>query len=278
MPIVDDPFDFGRIAATNAISDVYAMGGKPIMAIAILGWPSQKLPPEVARTVIAGGRATCEAAGIILAGGHSIDAPEPIFGLAVTGIVDKTHLQRNDTAQVGDAIFLTKPIGIGILTTAEKRGLLRSEDQFTARDIMVQLNQAGARFALEPYVHAMTDVTGFGLIGHLSEMTEGSNVSIELNCANIPLIDSVRHYEALGSMPGGTFKNLASYEHLVTHNDQFDAYQHLLGDPQTSGGLLVSVSGDHIDDFQALCKEEGLGHLEPIGHIIAPQAHKIILK
>ncbi len=278
MPIVDDPFDFGRIAATNSISDIYAMGGKPIMAIAILGWPTQKLAPEIARTVIEGGRATCEAAGIVLAGGHSIDAPEPMFGLAVTGIVDKNHLKRNDTAQVGDYLFLTKPLGIGILTTAEKRGLLREEDQFTARDIMVALNKAGATFAKCDYIHAMTDVTGFGLAGHLVEMAEGSDVSVELYCDNIPLINNVRHYEALNSMPGGTFKNLDSYGHVIEKNAQFESYQHLLGDPQTSGGLLISVDAAHVTEFLALSHELELHDLKAIGQVIAPNEFRIYPK
>jgi len=278
MPIVDDPFDFGRIAATNSISDIYAMGGKPIMAIAILGWPTNALAPEIARTVIEGGRATCDAAGIVLAGGHSIDAPEPMFGLAVTGIVDKAHLKRNDTAKIGDYLFLTKPLGIGILTTAEKRGLLKDEDKYSARDIMIQLNKAGAEFAKCNYIHAMTDITGFGLIGHLSEMTEGSDVSVELYSDAIPLIENVHHYESLGSMPGGTFRNLDNYGYLVEQNSAFEQYKHILGDPQTSGGLLVSVSPDHVTEFLALTHELGLIDLKAIGRVIPAQEYRIYPK
>ncbi|GAA5099647.1 selenide, water dikinase SelD [Wohlfahrtiimonas larvae] len=278
MPIVDDPFDFGRIAATNSISDIYAMGGKPIMAIAILGWPTNVLAPEIARTVIEGGRAICDEAGIVLAGGHSIDAPEPIFGLSVTGIVDKSHLKRNDTAQVGDYLFLTKPLGIGILTTAEKRGLLKDEDKHSARDVMIQLNKVGAEFAKYDYIHAMTDITGFGLIGHLSEMTEGSNISVELFSDAIPLIENVRHYESLGSMPGGTFRNLDNYGYLVEKNNAFEQYKHILGDPQTSGGLLVSVSPNHIEEFLSLSYELGLKDLNPIGQMISSKEYRIYPK
>lgn len=174
MPIVDDPFTFGRIAATNAISDIYAMGGKPIVAIAILGWPINTLPAEVAQQVIDGGRQVCHEAGISLAGGHSIDAPEPIFGLAVTGIVPLDAIKQNDTAKVGDTLYLTKPLGIGILTTAQKKGKLKPEHEQLAPNAMCTLNKIGQRFAELPGVHAMTDVTGFGLAGHLLEMCEGS--------------------------------------------------------------------------------------------------------
>ncbi len=278
MPIVDDPFDFGRIAATNSISDVYAMGGKPIMAIAILGWPTDKLAPEIAKTVIEGGRAVCDAAGIVLAGGHSIDAPEPIFGLAVTGVVNKANLKRNNTAKAGDCLFLTKPLGIGILTTAEKRALLKDEDQNRARDVMLQLNSAGAEFSKYDYIHAMTDVTGFGLAGHLVEMAEGSNVSIELDSNKIPLIDNVRYYESLGSVPGGTLRNLESYGHLIEKNAIFDNFKHIISDPQTSGGLLVSVSPDHINDFLALTKKLGFQDLQSIGRVIPSTEWKINLQ
>lgn len=180
MPIVDDPFDFGRIAATNAISDIYAMGGDPLMAIAILGWPVNVLAPEVARDVIRGGRAVCDAAGIALAGGHSIDAPEPIFGLAVTGLVEKRFMKRNDTATAGCLLYLTKPLGIGILTTAEKKGKLRPDDIGVARDWMCTLNKPGSRFGKLAGVTAMTDVTGFGLLGHLVEMADGSHLTARI--------------------------------------------------------------------------------------------------
>ena len=194
MPIVDDPFDFGRVAATNAISDVYAMGGQPLMAIAILGWPVDKLAPEVAAMVIDGARSVCAQANICLAGGHSIDAPEPIFGLAVTGRVELKYLQRNDQAQAGDRLMLTKPLGVGILTTAEKRGILRVEDVNLARDNMVKLNDIGAKLAPLKGVHAMTDVTGFGLMGHLVEVCEGSQLQAQIDFESVPLLTDLQHY------------------------------------------------------------------------------------
>lgn len=180
MPIVDNPFDFGRIAATNAISDIFAMGGKPIMAIAILGWPLDKLAPEIAREVTEGGRFACRQAGIALAGGHSIDAPEPIFGLAVTGVVPTERVKKNSTAEAGCKLFLTKPLGIGVLTTAEKKSLLKEEHKGLATEVMCRMNIAGAAFADIDGVKAMTDVTGFGLLGHLSEMCQGAGVQAQI--------------------------------------------------------------------------------------------------
>lgn len=266
MPIVDDPFDFGRIAATNAISDIYAMGGDPLLAIAILGWPVNVLPPEVARDVVRGGRAACDAVGIPLAGGHSIDAPEPIFGLAVTGVVDKTHLKRNDTARLGDRLYLTKPLGIGILTTAEKKSLLRADDVGVARDWMCTPNRAGSRFGRLPQVSAMTDVTGFGLLGHLVEMADGCGLSATLDYAGVPRLPGIEHYLAAGSVPGGTGRNFDSYGHRIAplNTEQ----QQLLCDPQTSGGLLVAVAPDGEDDFLAIARELGL-YLAPIGEMVS---------
>lgn len=272
MPIVDDPFDFGRIAATNAISDVYAMGGDPLMAIAILGWPVNLLPPEVAREVIRGGRAVCDAAGIPLAGGHSIDAPEPIFGLAVTGVVNKRHMKRNDTAQVGDTLYLTKPLGIGILTTAEKRAKLRAEDVGLARDWMCTLNKPGSRFGKLEGVTAMTDVTGFGLLGHLVEMADGSGLSARLDYAAVPRLPGVEHYLAEGCVPGGTLRNFDSYgERIEALSDE---QRDLLCDPQTSGGLLIAVSEQSGAEFLALAAELGL-ELAPIGVLVERQRHAV---
>ncbi|GAA0489559.1 MULTISPECIES: selenide, water dikinase SelD [Pigmentiphaga] len=265
MPIVDDPFDFGRIAATNAISDIYAMGGDPLLAIAILGWPVNLLPPEVAREVVRGGRAACDAAGIPLAGGHSIDAPEPIFGLAVTGVVDKARLKRNDTATVGCKLYLTKPLGIGILTTAEKKAKLRPEDVNLARDWMCTLNRPGSRFGRLAGVKAMTDVTGFGLLGHLVEMADGSGVSARVEFAKVPRLPGVEHYLAEGCVPGGTGRNFDSYGQRIAPlgQDRID----LLCDPQTSGGLLVAVAPDGEEEFLAAAAESGLA-LEPIGELV----------
>ncbi len=207
MPIVDNPFDFGRIAATNAISDIFAMGGKPIMAIAILGWPINTIPPEVAREVIDGGRFACQQAGIALAGGHSIDAPEPIFGLAVTGVVPTERIKKNSTAQAGCKLYLTKPLGIGVLTTAEKKSLLKPEHHGLATETMCQMNLAGAAFAAIDGVKAMTDVTGFGLLGHLSEVCRGAGVQAQLRYADIPKLPGVEEYIAAGAVPGGTGRN-----------------------------------------------------------------------
>ncbi len=272
MPIVDDPFDFGRIAATNAISDIYAMGGDPLMAIAILGWPVNVLAPEIAREVIRGGRAVCDAAGIPLAGGHSTDAPEPIFGLAVTGIVDKRHIKRNDTATVGCQLYLTKPLGIGVLTTAEKKGLLRAEDVGLARDQMCTLNRIGSQIARLEGVKAMTDVTGFGLLGHLVEMADGSGVTARLEAAQVPRLASVEHYIEQGCVPGGTLRNFDSYGERI--GPLSEAHKLLLCDPQTSGGLLVAVAPEGQAAFLELTQAQGLA-LTPIGTLVARGTHAV---
>lgn len=272
MPIVDDPYDFGRIAATNAISDIYAMGGDPLMAIAILGWPVNVLAPEVAREVIAGGRAACEAAGIPLAGGHSIDAPEPIFGLAVTGLVEKRHLKRNDTAQAGARLYLTKPLGIGIYTTAEKKAALRAEDVGVARDLMCTLNRAGSRFGRLAGVQAMTDVTGFGLLGHLLEMADGSGLSAQVAFDQVPRLPAVEHYLEQGCVPGGTHRNFDSYgERAAPLNEM---HKLLLCDPQTSGGLLVAVAPEGEAEFLGVAAELGMS-LSPIGELTARQRFSV---
>ncbi|QSX37452.1 selenide, water dikinase SelD [Shewanella sedimentimangrovi] len=256
MPIVDDPFTFGRIAATNAISDIYAMGGTPIMAIAILGWPINKLPAEVAQQVVDGGRQACADAGIMLAGGHSIDAPEPIFGLAVTGQIALEHLKQNNTAKAGDRLFLTKPIGIGILTTAQKQKKLALEDEHIAPEAMCQLNKIGADIARLPGVNALTDVTGFGLAGHLLEVCQGAGLDAEVAIDKIPLLAKAEHYLGLGCIPGGTHRNYDSYgEHLPTLNEREKA---LLCDPQTSGGLLVAVSAEGEAGLMALLQQQGI--------------------
>lgn len=272
MPIVDDPFTFGRIAATNAISDIYAMGGTPIVAIAILGWPVNLLPPEVAQRVIDGGRQACHDAGISLAGGHSIDAPEPIFGLAVTGQVPLTRVKRNDTAGIGDRLYLTKPLGIGILSTAQKKGLLREEDGLLAPEVMCQLNKPGQDFAALAGVTAMTDVTGFGLLGHLLEVCEGADVGARLEMAAIPLLPNLDYYLQAGAVPGGTLRNLDAYGHKLAPLSP--RQQQILCDPQTSGGLLVAVRPEAESDFLALARRHDL-ELAPIGTLTAPGTHRI---
>lgn len=265
MPIVDDPFDFGRIAAVNAISDVYAMGGSPLMAIAILGWPVDKLAPEVAQQVLEGGRSACREAGIPLAGGHSIDSPEPIFGLAVSGRVQLAHLRQNSGAKGGDVLYLTKKLGVGILSTAQKKGILEEDHAEVARDSMVKLNRAGETFGRQPYIHAMTDVTGFGLLGHLIEMCEGSGVSAEIDYEAVPHFPIVKDYITKGTMPGGTGRNFDSYGIKVSQlNDEQKA---LLCDPQTSGGLLVAVDPEATEDFEILTRAMGF-RLKPFGRIV----------
>ncbi|MDB5982847.1 MAG: selD [Pseudomonas sp.] len=272
MPIVDDPYDFGRIAATNAISDIYAMGGTPLMAIAILGWPVNLLAPEVAREVIRGGRAVCDEAGIPLAGGHSIDAPEPIFGLAVTGLVEKRFMKRNDTATEGCKLYLTKPLGIGILTTAEKKGVLRVADQGVARDLMCTLNKPGARFGKIAGITAMTDVTGFGLLGHLVEMADGSKLTGRVDFAAVPRLPSVDYYLEQNCIPGGTHRNFDSYSERLTPITQLQKL--LLCDPQTSGGLLVAVEPAAEAEFLAVAAELGLA-LSAIGELVGRQRHAV---
>ncbi len=252
MPIVDDPFTFGRIAATNAISDVYAMGGTPVVAIAILGWPINTLPAEVAQQVVDGGRQACREAGISLAGGHSIDSPEPIFGLAVNGLVTLSHLKRNDSARAGDRLYLTKPLGIGILTTAQKKQKLLPEHLELAPEWMCRLNRIGAEFAPLAGVSAMTDVTGFGLAGHLLEMCEGSGLQAVLDFDALPLLPAVDHYLAQGCVPGGTHRNFDAYGHKL--GSLSERQRQLLCDPQTSGGLLVAVSPQAEADLLALAK------------------------
>jgi len=256
MPIVDDPYDFGRIAATNAISDIYAMGGTPQLAIAILGWPIDTLAPEVANQVVQGGRDVCAQLGFPLAGGHSIDAPEPIFGLAVTGTVARAHLKQNDAACADDLLILTKPLGIGIHTTAEKQGKLQAAHRGLATELMCQSNQVGALLAELDGVHALTDVTGFGLAGHLMEMCRGSNLCAILDPAAIPELPGLDDYIALGCVPGGTQRNFDALENaLPTLTLRGLA---VLCDPQTSGGLLVAVSPDALGDVQKLLIKEAL--------------------
>ena len=272
MPIVDDPYAFGRIASANAISDVYAMGGTPILAIAILGWPVNILPPEIAQRVIEGSRSICGEAGIALAGGHSIDSPEPIFGLAVNGIIDIPHIKKNNTAKAGDTLFLTKPLGVGILTTAEKKGLLPEEHRLLASRQMEQLNKVGEALGGIGGVTAMTDITGFGLLGHLAEMCEGSGTGAEIFFDRVPLITPDLHrYIEMQSIPGGTGRNLDSYGHKIafTQSSAAEYAKAILADPQTSGGLLIAVAADAIGQVRELLATHGL-YNEAIGRITTP--------
>ncbi len=272
MPIVDDPFTFGRIAATNALSDIYAMGGRPLMAISIFGWPIDKLSADVAQQVIEGGRAACEDAGIPLAGGHSIDSPEPIFGLAVTGVVENENLMKNSGGEKDCLIFLTKPIGIGILTTAQKQKKIEDTHIDAAVEAMVTLNKSGSALASLECVVSMTDITGFGLLGHLSEVCEASAISANIWFDKVPLLPNVEKYRALGCIPGGSRKNFMSYGHKISQMS--DRQREILCDAQTSGGLLVMVRKDGLEEFYETARAAGL-HLEPIGETIARGKHLV---
>lgn len=268
MPIVDDPFDFGRIASANAISDVYAMGGKPILAIAILGWPIDKMAPEIAQQVLEGARSICAEAGISLAGGHSIDCPEPIFGLAVNGLVEINHLKKNSTATAGCLLYLTKALGVGILTTAQKKGILKAEHADVASQSMAKLNSIGEVLGKLSYVKAMTDVTGFGLLGHLVEMCEGSKLQAFVEFDKVPKMDMLDAYLDQKSIPGGTNRNWTSYGHHIA--ELTDRQKYILADPQTSGGLLVAIEPAHANEFEAILRKNNIpeknilafGHLE----------------
>ena len=264
MPVVDDPFTFGKIAAVNAISDIYAMGGSPLLAIAILGWPLDKLAPEIASIVMEGGRAACREAGIVIGGGHSIDSPEPIFGLAVTGRVKVEHLKRNDSATIGCKLYLSKPLGVGILTTAQKRSILKKEHEDIAPGIMSALNKIGEKLAPIEGVKAMTDVTGFGLLGHLLEICEGSGLSAELDYGKIPRIPCLQEYIDQGSMPGATKTNWRSVQEKVRLADT--AWRSILCDPQTSGGLLIAVEAAAVSEAERIFEENGLA-LDIIGEL-----------
>jgi len=273
MPIVDDAKTFGQIAACNAISDIYAMGGKPLMAIAILAWPLSKIPTSIAAQVIDGARLTCAQAGITLAGGHSIDAPEPIFGLAVTGLVDVKKVKKNNSARTGDLLYLTKPLGVGILSTAQKQGKLKAEDEAIAANLMMQLNSFGQIAGEYDYVHAMTDVTGFGLLGHLLELCQGSQLGAQLSFDSIPILKQVPYYLSQGCIPGGTRRNWQSYGQNYPELSQYVI--NILCDPQTSGGLLLAIDAENRVEFEYLAKENGLT-IQPFGRLMDSQTFMII--
>ena len=271
MLIVDDPYDFGRIAAANSISDIYAMGGTPMMAIAILGWPIDKLPPVVAQKVLEGARSICREVNIPLAGGHTIDSNDPIFGLAVTGSVLLKHIKKNNTARVGDVLFLTKPIGVGIESTAVKRKLLTEDHYSNLVDQLTTVNKIGEALGKIDGVHAMTDVTGFGLLGHLTEMAEGSGVSAELNYVSIKKMPGLEQYIQQKTIPGATARNWSSYNNKVQFENGVDETEArlLLPDPQTNGGLLIAVDKHAIDEVKQIFAKYHLQNFaEPIGQCI----------
>jgi selenide, water dikinase len=274
MPIVDDPFTFGEIASVNALSDVYAMGGKPLMALAILGWPVEKIPTEVVQRVLDGSRAVCERAGIPLAGGHSIDSPEPIFGLAVTGTVRKENLKQNNTAKSGNLIYLTKPIGVGMVSTAQKRGLALPEDVAEAVRVMTTLNVLGESLGKLDYVTAMTDVTGFGLLGHLLEVCEGSKLSAEVEYSNVPLLKNLAYYVSKMIYPDNTMRNWQSYDKKVSGIGSESLLT--LCDPQTSGGLLVTVAEKAAGEFEQFLRTQDIS-LTPIGRMTEATPSQIVM-
>jgi selenide,water dikinase len=268
MPIVDDPFDFGRIAAANALSDVYAMGGTPLMALAILGMPINVLSADVIREILRGGETMCSQAGIPIAGGHSIDSVEPIYGLAVIGVVHPHHLQRNSTARAGDALLLGKPLGVGILSAAFKKDRLGEADYRALIETTTRLNVPGPELAKLPGVHAMTDVTGFGLLGHLLEMCRGAGLSARLEMSLVPLLNNVLSLAQAGCVTGASARNWTSYGAEVELSPQLDTVvRALLCDPQTSGGLLVACADDAVAGALDVLRRHGFAQAAFVGRM-----------
>ncbi|MDH3209157.1 MAG: selenide, water dikinase SelD [Burkholderiaceae bacterium] len=270
MPIVDDPYDFGRIAATNAISDVYAMGGTPIMALALVGMPINVLPLETISLILKGGESICTEAGIPIAGGHTIDSVEPIYGLVVLGLVHPSKVKRNADAKVGDALVLGKPIGVGVLSAALKKDALSAEGYAQMIANTTQLNKPGAELATLAGVHALTDITGFGLAGHVLELARGAKVGIRIDWAKVPLLPTVRELAAQGMITGASGRNWAGYGAEVSLPTGFsDIDRALLTDPQTSGGLLASCAAEAVDEVLAVFKQYGFERAAVVGEVIA---------
>lgn len=268
MPIVDDAYDFGRIAATNALSDIYAMGARPLFALALVGMPINKLPVDAIQGILAGGEAVCAAAGIPIAGGHSIDAPEPIYGLVALGVVHPDQVKRNNQARTGDCLILGKALGIGVMSAALKKGELSTEGYQAMLASTTQLNTPGSELAQMAEVHAMTDVTGFGLLGHLLEICRGSNLSANLDWRRIPLLPGVADLAQRGFMPGAAERNWQSYGKAVEENASITSWQRaLLCDPQTSGGLLISCAPSVAAEVLALLKKAGFAYAAQIGSL-----------
>ncbi len=273
-PIVNDAFSYGKIAAANALSDVYAMGGNPFMAIAILGFPVEKLGPGVAQQIIAGAKEICAQAGVSLAGGHTIDSTELFFGLSVNGLVAVGHLKRNSTAKPGDVLYLTKPLGTGVLATALKRGLLTDEEIKPAADYMCQLNVLGQTLGKHDFVHALTDVTGFGLLGHLIEMCEGSRTSAEIEYVQVPLMPGVKELCAKFIYADNTMRNWKSYE-SKTQGITGESLLTLC-DPQTSGGLLITVDAKSEREFLKIALPPNT-RLHKIGKVIPEKEQRVFV-
>lgn len=274
MPIVDDARQFGQIAATNAISDVYAMGGTPLFALAIVGMPVDKLPVDTIRDILAGGEAVCRAIGIPIAGGHSIDAPEPIYGLVVIGVVHPEHVKRNSAAQAGDVLILGKALGVGVLSSALKKGALSAEGYAQMLATTTQLNTPGIALSSMAGVHAVTDVTGFGLLGHLLEMCRGSHLSAHITYDTLPVLPAALTLAQQGYAPGAADRNWASYGHDITLASTLVSWQkNLLCDPQTSGGLLVSCTQDTVAAVLELFAQQGFASTRVIGHLSGGHPH-----
>jgi selenide,water dikinase len=270
MPIVDDPFDFGRIAATNALSDIYAMGGRPLLALAIVGMPINALPHDCIRDILRGGESVCAQAGIPIAGGHSIDSLEPIYGLAVTGVIHPEKIKRNSRAQDGDLLVLSKPLGVGIFSAAFKKDLLDDASYRLMIETTTQLNLPGTQLASLAGVHAMTDVTGFGLLGHLLEMCRGSGLGALIEAGRVPLLPGVLKLAESGVATGASNRNWQSYsKHVRALNPMSASRQAILTDPQTSGGLLVACDEDELPSVQAVFEGFGFAQASVIGRMVA---------
>jgi selenide,water dikinase len=269
MPIVDDPYDFGRIAATNAISDVYAMGGTPILALALLGMPIARLPVEVIRRIVEGGQAVCTAAGIPVAGGHTIDSVEPIYGLVALGLVHPRKVKRNSAARAGDVLVLGKPLGVGIYSAALKKDALDAAGYAAMIGSTTQLNTPGRALAEMDDVHALTDVTGFGLLGHLNEIAAGRGLAAHMRVADVPLLPGVRELAAQGYVTGASGRNWAGYGQHVTLHGVDELTRALLTDPQTSGGLLVACAPHAVERVLGVFREQGFAHAAVIGELAA---------
>ncbi|MGZ5664533.1 MAG: selenide, water dikinase SelD [Usitatibacter sp.] len=273
MPIVDDPFDFGAIAATNAISDVYAMGGQPLFALALVGMPVNQIPLEVIRKILEGGESACARAGIPIAGGHTIDSVEPIYGLVAIGLVDPRNLKRNSGARPGDKLILGKPIGVGILSAALKKGRLDDAGYKAMIAATTQLNTPGTRLGEMPAVHALTDVTGFGLLGHLLEMAKGSNARARLDFDAVPLLPGAGAFAAEGIVTGASGRNWTGYGSRIELGARIDdAKKTLLTDPQTSGGLLVACAPEASEEVLGIFRSEGFDRAAVVGEMLAGPA------
>ncbi|MFA5370987.1 MAG: selenide, water dikinase SelD [Sideroxydans sp.] len=278
MPIVDDPFDFGRIAATNAISDIYAMGGTPIMALAIVGMPIDKLSTATIRLILQGGEAVCRDAGIPIAGGHSIDSQEPIYGLVALGVVHPARLKKNSAAQAGDLLILGKGLGVGVLAAAFKKEMLSSAGYRQLIETTTKLNKVGSTLATIEGVHALTDVTGFGLLGHLLEICRGSGLAAEVEFGKVPVLSEALPLVQQGIGPGAIERNLASYGHEVDFAEHLATWQRrLLADAQTSGGLLVAASAETVDEVLENFRAAGFGQAAVIGRVVPGTARVAVI-